>query len=381
MSFLQPLDAGELDRILANISTLVAIESPTHDAEGVNRVLDEVIQQFKHTGATIDRLKTEPGFGDIVRVRSAPQSSKPGILVLSHVDTVHPVGALAGPLPLRREGDKVYGPGIYDMKAGFAIAIAAFRQIVTAGVEPHLPITFLFTPDEEIGSPVSRRLIEAEAVRNKYALVTEPARDGGKIVTARKGVARFKITAKGVPAHAGTAHHKGHSAIRAMAQIITEIEGFTDYGRGITASVGLINGGSGVNVIPEHCTIEADLRVFDMDSANEMVARFHALRSSDPAVELTVEGDLNRPPFTRDAGIDGLFDKAAAVARAIGFELQSCPMTGGGSDGNFTASLGIATLDGLGVDGDGAHTNHEHILASSIGERTCLMRGLMETLD
>ena len=373
-------EAVDAEDILSSIIRLVEIESPTSDAAGVNRVLDEVERQFDGLGASIHRMRTQPNFGDILRVRSPGARQTPGILVLSHVDTVHPLGTLAGPLPCRREGEKIFGPGIYDMKAGFAIAIAAFRHLRESG-QPGLPVTFLFTPDEEIGSPVSRSAIEAEARLNKYVLVTEPARDGGKIVTARKGVARFKLTTTGVPAHAGTSHQKGHSAIRAMAEIIAQIEQMTDYDRGITTNVGLIQGGTGVNVIPQSCTIEVDLRICDQASSDEMVAKMHALKPSDSDVKLHVEGELNRPPFARDKAIDTLFGKAAKVAKEVGFELVSVPLTGGGSDGNFTANMGIATLDGLGVDGDGAHTLHEHILYSSIAERTRFMWGLMERLD
>jgi glutamate carboxypeptidase len=238
----------------------------------------------------------------------------------------------------------------------------------------------MFTPDEEVGSVASRRHIEAEAQRNKYVLVTEPKRNGGRVVTARKGTGRFLIEARGRPAHAGAAHDKGRSAIKAMAKIILEIEGFTDYARGITTNVGLIGGGTGVNVIPEYCGINADMRVLDLASAAEMEARFHSLRSPDPDVEIKVTGGLLRPPFERNAQVDLLFDKAAAVADTLGFALESGPRTGGGSDGNFTAALGLPTLDGLGVDGDGAHTHEEHLIVSSIERGTRLMQGLFETL-
>ena len=372
---------GDIEHILTEIKTLVEIESPTSSAIGVNHVLDVVIQQFGNTGATIDRFHTTPEYGDIVRVRSDPASKEPGILVLSHVDTVHPIGTLAGPLPYRREGDKVFGPGIFDMKACFAIAIAAFRSIAAGVGKAKLPITFLFTPDEEVGSPVSRQVIESEAAKSKYVLVTEPTREGGKVVTARKGVGRFVIKATGAPSHAGTAHQKGHSAIRAMAEIITQIEGFTDYERGITTNVGLISGGTGVNVIPEHCSIEADLRICDLAAAEEMIARFMTLKASNPAIKLTVEGGLNRPPYTHDVTVDRLFIKAAAIASDLGFKLEAVPQTGGGADGNFTAVMGIPTLDGLGVDGNGAHTNDEYILYSSIEPRMRFMHALLTRLD
>jgi glutamate carboxypeptidase len=391
------------DAILEDIRSIAAVESPTSHPAGVNRVLDIIAGWFEGTGASLERFKIDDRFGDILKVRSGvrpsgsdtmpptpgrapvsdPEALTPagGILVLSHVDTVHPVGTLAGPLPFRREGDKFYGPGVFDMKGGLTLAVAAFRRLARAKAGCPLPVTFMFTPDEEVGSVASRRHIEAEAQRNKYVLVTEPKRNGGKVVTSRKGTGRFQIEARGRPAHAGAAHDKGRSAIRAMAKIILEVEGFTDYARGITTNVGLVSGGTGVNVVPEHCRINADMRILDLEAAAEMEARFHALRSPDADVEIKVTGGLLRPPFERSAQVTLLFDKAAAVADTLGFTLESGPRAGGGSDGNFTAALGLPTLDGLGVDGDGAHTHQEHLIVSSIEPGTRLMQGLFETLQ
>ena len=372
----------DTDAILEDISRIAAIESPTGHPAGVNAVLDAIAGWFEGTGATFERLKIRDGFGDLLKVHSAsPGGGNGGILILSHVDTVHPVGTLARPLPFRRDGDKFYGPGVYDMKGGLTLAVAAFRRIARAKVATPLPITFMFTPDEEVGSVASRQHIEAEAARHKYVLVTEPKRNGGRVVTSRKGTGRFLIEAHGRPAHAGAAHDKGRSAIRAMARIVLDIEGFTDYARGTTTNVGLISGGTGVNVIPEHCRINADMRILDLASAREMEARFHGLKSTDPDVEIKVTGGMTRPPFERGPHIDLLFDKAAAVAKAMGLTLESGPRTGGGSDGNFTAVMGLPTLDGLGVDGDGAHTHQEHLLVSSIDPGTRLMQGLLETLE
>lgn len=316
----------------------------------------------------------------MLRIRCEPQRNEPGILVLSHVDTVHPIGTLADALPFRREGDRVYGPGIYDMKGGLVLATTAYLGLLRTEILTSLPVTFLFTPDEEVGSVASRPHIEEEAVRNRYVLVTEPKRNGGKVVTQRKGTGRYIITAQGRPSHAGANHEKGRSAIRAMARIILDVERFTDYARGITTNVGLISGGTGVNVIPEFCTIHADLRVCHLDAAAEMEAKFRALTSGDTDVEVTVTGGIHRPPFARDAQVEDLLAKAVAVAERIGVKLESDGLSGGGSDGNFTAALGVATLDGLGVDGDGAHTNHEHLLYSSIEPGTRLMQGLFQTL-
>jgi glutamate carboxypeptidase len=373
----------DADAILADIEAIARIESPTSDKAGVNRVLDEIVGWFESTGALIERFKTdeEDRFGDMLRVTCDPGRNEPGILVLSHVDTVHPIGTLAGPLPFRREGNKVYGPGVYDMKGGLVLAIAAYRQLAHDKVTRRLPLTFLFNPDEEVGSVGSRKAIEQEGARHCYVLVTEPKRGGGKIVTERKGTGRYVVRARGRPAHAGTSHHKGKSAIRAMAEVILAIEGFTDYERGITTNVGLVSGGTGVNVIPEHCTAQVDLRVCDLEAAAEMERRFRALAASDADVEITVTGGIHRPPFVRGPHVEALYAKAVAVAERMGVRLESDGLSGGGSDGNFTAAKGIATLDGLGIDGDGAHTNHEHLLYSSIEPGTRLMMGLLETLE
>jgi len=371
------IDAGA---ILGDIERITRVESPTSDPPGVNRVLDAIDGWFEGTGAVRERIRLDERFGDMLRVRCDPERREPGILVLSHVDTVHPLGMLTGALPYRRDGDKVYGPGIYDMKGGLALAVAAFRNLARGGASKPLPLTFLFTPDEEVGSVTSRRAIEDEAVRNRYVLVTEPKRAGGKVVTQRKGTGRYVIRVRGRPAHAGANHEKGRSAIRAMAGIIQQVEGFTDYARGITTNVGLVSGGTGVNVIPEFCTIHVDMRVRDLEAAAELEQRFRALEAGDPDVEMTLTGGLNRPPFPADARGLALFAKAAAIAARIGLKLESAGLSGGGSDGNLSAARGIATLDGLGVDGDGAHTNDEHLLYSSIEPGTRLMQGLMETL-
>jgi glutamate carboxypeptidase len=366
--------------ILEDIKRITLIESPTSSASGVNGVLDVIAAAFEGTGAALERRRIDEQYGDMLCMRCDPGRTEPGILVLSHVDTVHPPGTLDGALAYRRAGDKIFGPGIYDMKGGIVLAIAAFQRLARANVTRPLPLTFLYTPDEEVGSLASRRYIEAEAMRNRYVLVTEPKRNGGKIVTQRKGTGRFDIHARGRPAHAGANHAKGRSAIRAMARIILEVEAFTDYARGVTTNVGVIRGGSVANVVPEHCSIEVDFRVGDLTTAKEVECRFAELRSTDPDVEIAVAGGMNRPPFVRDAGVEALFAGAAAVARKIGIELESDAVSGGGSDGNFTAAMGIATLDGLGIDGDGAHTHDEHMLFSSIAPGTRLMQGLFETL-
>jgi glutamate carboxypeptidase len=374
-------DPVDSEAILADIRAVVEIESPSRHAAGVNRVLEAIQSQFASTGAVCEREKTTDTLGDILRVRCDPARGEGGILVLSHMDTVHPVGTLGGKLPFRRDGDRVYGPGIYDMKGGLMLAIAAFRRIAQAGRSTKLPITFLFTSDEELSSLASRNIIEREARGKQYVLVTEPARDGGKIVTARKGVGAFVIRTKGKPAHAGRDPGQGRNAITAIAEIVLAIEDMQDAARGITTNVGLITGGTARNTVAEECAIEVDLRFCDMTSASEMEAKIKALKSSRPGIATTVTGKITRPPFERERGGELIFAKAAAIAKEIGFALVTAPRVGGGSDGNFTVAMGIATLDGLGVDGDGAHTNYEHMLFSSIEPRTRLLQGLMERLE
>jgi glutamate carboxypeptidase len=370
-------EAVELESTIAGILRWVAIESPTSEPAAVNRMLDEVAGEFAGQPVAVERLPGRDGYADILHVRSSGTAG--GILILSHVDTVHPLGTLAGPLPIRRDGDRLYGPGIYDMKGGAYLAMDAMRRVARAG-SAKLPITFLFTSDEEVGSPTSRAVIEAEAARARYVLVTEPARDGGKVVTARKGVGRFEVTATGVPSHSGARHEKGRSAIKELAHQVLAIEAMTDYGRGITTTVGMISGGSAPNVIPEHGRISVDLRVRDTETGKAMEARILGLMAVDPDVRLTVTGGMNRPSFEKSPAIAALLEHAARVAREIGIDLTDTAMTGGGSDGNFTAALGVPTLDGLGIDGEGAHTHWEHALISSIEPRLRLMQRLLETL-
>ncbi|MBI3708309.1 MAG: M20/M25/M40 family metallo-hydrolase [Proteobacteria bacterium] len=370
----------DADEILDGIRQWVEVESPSHDAVAVNRMADMVATDLRAIGAAIERTPGRDGYGDVLKARMPWGGDGPGILVLSHIDTVHPIGLLAGALKFRREGDSVYAPGIYDMKGGAYLAYYALRHLVRSGQKTPLPVTFMFIPEEEVGSPTSRAAIEAAARRAKYVLVTEPARDGGKIVTARKGVARFDVHIKGRPAHSGVRHEDGRSAIREMARQILAIEAMTDYARGVTTNVGLIAGGTGVNVVPAECTAGVDMRVPDMAISDEMCAKVLGLKAVDPDVKLTIAGGLNRPPYGKNEGIAKLFEHAKQLAKEIGFELKDTPLTGGGSDGNFTAALGIPTLDGLGVDGKGAHTDYEQAYYSSLVPRTKLMLRLLETL-
>jgi glutamate carboxypeptidase len=374
----------DADEVLTGIVEWVSIESPSHDGKSVNKVVDHVEGQFRDLGLKLERIPGRDGFGDILECKTPPEMSQgdgKGILVLAHLDTVHPIGMIEKDLKIRREGDSIFGPGIYDMKAGGYIAYYALRHLMRQGKKTRLPVTFLFIPEEEVGSPTSRARIEDAARGHKYALVMEPGRDGDRVVTSRKGVGRFSLTVKGAASHAGVRHQDGRSAIHEMAKQIMRIEAKTDYARGITCNVGLIQGGTGVNVVPSECKIEVDLRVPSQQLAEEMTHWFLNLEPIGHDVTLTVEGEMNRPPYQKDAGISALFEKAQAIYREIGKELLDVPLTGGGSDGNFTAALGIPTLDGLGADGKGAHAAFEQIYYSSLVPRTYLCTRLLETLE
>jgi glutamate carboxypeptidase len=365
--------------ILDGIRAWVEIESPTTDAAAVNRMADKVAADYATIGARIERIPGRDGYGDHLLVSSPWGGDGPGILVLSHIDTVHDIGTLSGPLPFRVEGDIAYGPGIYDMKGGAHLAFAALRHLHRAGRETKLPVRHLLVSEEEVGSPTSRAIIEREARRARAVLVTEPAREGGKVVTARKGVARFDLVLRGVAAHSGARHEDGRSAIKELARQILDLEAMTDYARGVTVNVGVVAGGTRANVVAAEARAEIDMRVPNPEIGDAAVARVLAIRSHDPEVTLSITGGLNRPGYEKGPAISALFETARAIAAGIGFDLQDLK-TGGGSDGNFTAAL-APTLDGMGVDGKGGHTHHEQLFISSLVPRTRLLLGLFEALS
>ncbi len=363
--------------ILDGIRRWVEIESPTEAPDRVNQLATLVADGYRDLPVVIERVAGRGGCGDHLVVRSSWGQDAPGILVLSHLDTVHPIGFIER-LPFKIEGDVAFGPGIYDMKGGAYLAYHAFRQICATPERSPLGITQLYVSDEEIGSPTSRALIEAEGRKAKYVLVTEPARDGGKIVTGRKGVARFEVFVRGVPSHAGTRPEDGRSAIRELANIIQTLEAMNDLSRGVTVNVGVVRGGTKPNVIAEEAYAEVDMRVPTLADSDELVPRILNLKSRTEGVTVNVTGELNRPPYEKGNAGAALFEHARTLATEIGFDLVDTS-TGGGSDGNFTAAH-TATLDGLGVDGKGAHTHFEQMYISSIEPRARLLYRLYQTL-
>ncbi|HEX2633301.1 MAG TPA: M20 family metallopeptidase [Bradyrhizobium sp.] len=363
--------------ILDGIRRWVEIETPTEAPAQVNQLASVVADGYRDLPVSIERVAGHSGCGDHLLARSSWGQDAPGILILSHLDTVHPIGFI-GRLPFSIEGDSAFGPGIYDMKGGAYLAYHAFGQVCINGQRSPLGITQLYVSDEEIGSPTSRALIEAEGRKAKYVLVTEPARDGGKIVTGRKGVARFEIFVKGVASHAGTRPEDGRSAVRELANLIQTLEAMNDLKRGISINVGVVRGGTRPNVIPEQAYAEVDMRVPTIADADELVPKILNLKSSTEGVSVRVIGELNRPPYEKSNAGAALYEHARALAAEIGFDLVDSS-TGGGSDGNFTAPH-TATLDGLGVDGKGAHTDYEQLYISSIEPRGRLLQRLFQTL-
>src|ERR1700689_988350 len=366
------------ETMLAGLRPWVESESPTWDASAVNRMLDLAAREMAIMGASIELVAGRQGFGGCVRAKFPhAKQGEPGILIAGHLDTVHPTGTIEK-LKWRREGNKCYGPGIFDMKGGNYLALEAIRQLARATIATPLPITVLFTPDEEVGTPSVRDLIEAEARRNKYVLVPEPGRPNNGVVTGRYAIARFNLEATGKPSHAGATLSSGRSAIREMARQIIAIDGMTS--ADCTFSVGIVHGGQWVNCVATTCSGEALSMAKRQADLDRGVERMLAL--SGTANDVTFKGTraVPRPGRQPDAATMALYEKGRNVAKAMGVELPH-GSAGGGSDGNFTGAVGIPTLDGLGVRGADAHTLNEHIEVDSLAERGRLMAGLLATLE
>ena len=365
------------DDMVAGLKSWVECESPTYDACAVNRMMDIAAYELAALGASIERIPSKQNVGDSVRARF-PHSTPdlPGILIAGHFDTVHPVGTLQK-LPFRREGNVCWGPGIQDMKGGNYLSLEAIKQLQLANINTPLPITVLFTPDEEIGTPATRELIEATAKQNKYVLVPEPATEDGGVVWGRYAIARYNLTTTGVPVHAGIDPGKGQSAVREMAKRLMQIEDMsTD---SCTFSVSVIQGGQWVNCVSSHCTAQALSMAKHQHDLDAGIEKMLALNDTGKGIAFSVERGVTRPVWEPNEGSKALHRQAQLLAREIGFDLPA-HMEGGGSDANFTGALGIPSLDSLGVRGNGLHTLNEHIFIDSLAERGRLMAGLLCTL-
>ncbi|WP_043363757.1 M20/M25/M40 family metallo-hydrolase [Belnapia sp. F-4-1] len=369
-----PFDA---EAMLPGLRAWVECESPTFDAAAVARVMEIAARDLALMGARIETIPGRMGYGPCVRATFPhPNPAMPGVLVMGHMDTVHPVGTLE-PLPWRVEGNRVYGPGVYDMKGGNWIALEAIRQLIRAGIATSRPVTVLLTSDEEIGSPSTRDLIEAEAARHAVVLVPEPARPDGGVVTGRYAIARFNLRATGRPSHAGARLADGRSAIREMCRQVVAIEALTN--DDVTYSVGVIHGGQWVNCVATHCDAESLSMAKRQEDLDRAVETMLALRPTGNDVQLEVRRGVTRPVWEPDARGMELFGTARRIAQSMGFDISS-QSAGGGSDGNFTGTMGIPTLDGLGVQGAGGHTLEEHLLLDSLVPRAKLLAGLLQVV-
>ncbi|HIA40548.1 MAG TPA: M20/M25/M40 family metallo-hydrolase [Gammaproteobacteria bacterium] len=370
-----PLDA---ELIASAIADWASIESPSYDPFAVNQMMDVASSTMETLGATVERTPGADGYGDVVTARFN-WGSTPGILVLGHLDTVHLVGTLKESLPIRRDGDRLYGPGVMDMKGGMYLSVHALGHVLEKQSALSVPVTFMFIPDEEIGSPSTRKLIEAEARKSRWVLVPEPAHDE-KLVTGRHAFLRFTLTVFGKAQHAGVARGAGRSAISAMARLITQIEALSDIEREITYRVGVVSGGDFVNVVPTQCQAQVLCVAPTANAFHEIRQQMDALDTGDPELRVEVDAGPVRPLFKPTAGTLALYEIAASVAAELGLNLDHGQF-GGGSDGNFTGALGIPTLDGLGVHGKGLHTKSEHIYVSSLVPRAQLLAGLYQALS
>ena len=356
------------------IEALVRLESPSDDKAAVDRCGDELERRLRDTGAIVERLR-QHARGDHLRAHWKREKAEGQVLLLGHFDTVWPVGQLKK-MPFQEVDGRLHGPGIFDMKSGIAIAMLAIRALDELGGEAGSRVVMLWTTDEEIGSGTSRRVIEEEARRSSAVLVLEPSLPGGAAKTSRKGVGEFELVVHGVAAHAGLDPGKGASAIHELARQILNLEALQNPDCGITVNVGVISGGSRSNVVAERASARVDVRVQTMADAARVESAIRALRAAHPAVRLEISGAVDRPPLERSPGVARLYERAARIAVALGRDLQE-GAAGGGSDGNFTAALGVPTLDGLGPQGDGAHALHEHVLIDDLTWRAAFLAGLV----
>jgi glutamate carboxypeptidase len=371
--------------LVETIEALVRLESPSHDKAAVDRCGAEIARRLEAIGGRVTRVPQHER-GDHLRATFDGPAKDGQILLLGHFDTVWPVGQLER-MPVEQRDGRLYGPGVFDMKTGIALGMLATRAVVSqqssvASPEPRAAsprIVMLWTTDEEIGSESSRELIEAEARRSAAVLVLEPSLPGGALKTARKGCGSYEVIVRGIAAHAGIEPEKGASAVAELAQQVLRINAAQDLARGVSINVTQVSGGRASNVIPDEARALVDVRATDAAGA-ELVARaFRALVPVDSRTTLEVHGGLDRPPLERNAGVAALFERARALAGDLGQELTE-GATGGGSDGNFTAALGVPTLDGIGAIGDGAHALHEHVVLDALPDRAALIAALIQSL-
>ncbi|WZO96628.1 M20 family metallopeptidase [Isosphaeraceae bacterium EP7] len=364
--------------MLVELAALVGHESPSRDKHALDGLADSIAGRFGTLGGQIIR-HVNPAGGDHIEARfeGADPRLAPS-LVLAHFDTVWPTGTLAR-MPFRVEDGKAYGPGTYDMKASLVLLEFALKTLRDLGRAPARPVVALLTSDEEIGSASSRPLIEERARSAAHVLVLEPPLADGRLKTGRKGVGKFVVTIRGLAAHAGVEPEKGINAIQELAHQVLLLHGLADLERGTTVNVGVVAGGTVSNVVPAEATARVDVRVKTLDEADRIVRAFGSLEPLVQGIRLSVDGEFDRPPMERTQRSHELFERVREIGRTVGLELGE-GSTGGASDANFTAAIGVPTLDGLGAQGAGAHADYEHVLIDALPERAALLAAVLASI-
>jgi glutamate carboxypeptidase len=355
---------------------LVQQESPSEDWQAVNAAMALAEGWARERGARI-RCHKQREFGDVLELRfGASRSKQKPVLLLGHLDTVWPIGTLKT-MPWRESEGRYWGPGVLDMKSGVVMALAALN--ILQEIKLARPVILLLNSDEEVGSPISRPITERLALESAAVFVLEPAQ-GLAYKTARKGVGHYTVNVTGVGAHSGVDFGRGHSAVLELAKLVQTISGFTDSARKLTVNCGVISGGTRSNVVASQAYTEVDVRIAKAGDAAYVEKLFRGLKVSDTHCKLTITGGINRPPMERKAGTIALFKKARSLAAELGFALEEAA-TGGGSDGNFTAALGVPTLDGMGAVGEGAHAAHESVVIEHLVPRTALLAAMIASVE
>lgn len=364
------------EQIVKTIREFAEIESPSDNKAAADRMGAFLAGSFEAVGGRAIVHHSED-FADSVQIDFPGREKIRPVLLLGHFDTVYPLGTLAT-MPCLITDDRLHGPGVLDMKSGIALMLYAIAALQTWHTGLPRPVTVFLVSDEEVGSYSSRAITEALAKESAAVLVLEPAGPRGAVKTARKGVGQYTLSVKGVAAHAGLDPGKGHSAIVELARQITAISKLNDLQHGLSLNPGVIRGGTRTNVIAAEATVEIDVRITHAKQASALDRKLRALKPFDKRCKLSIEGGINRMPMERNAGVAALYNKAKTIAKQIDWMLEEAAV-GGGSDGNFTAGMGIPTLDGMGGAGQGAHAVHEHIVISELPRRALLLAGMIES--
>jgi glutamate carboxypeptidase len=364
----------DMDRILDDLRELVTRESPSDDPARVSALAAWICDRLNRGGKLIARVVSCPPRGDaVLATLGADDGGRPSTLLLGHIDTVWPVGTLAQ-IPFHNDGSVIRGPGVFDMKAGAAVALQVLDRLRLRSSCPR--VSLLLVPDEEVGSSASSGLLIDLAKKHDRVLVLEPSAKGGAAKVARKGTGLFRIRFTGIPSHAGLDPEKGASALLALAEFVLDASRFASAEAGTTVTPTLASAGTKTNVVPEHAEVTVDCRVWTSSEPDRVERELRAWRPRDPRVSMDIQGGFDRPPLAETDASRALFASAQEIAKDLGFDLRG-ERVGGASDGNLTAAAGVPTLDGLGPTGDGAHARHEHVLTTDLARRVDLIERLV----